>query len=189
MRMNYNRLGLKHIYEIQFDDVMDRWMDDEKDVEWWKELAIEKGFSSVREWRMSYFDILNFNPRNFKWNNVGVTDFDLFFENLFVGPFRPWRQFFQDRDKSRFIDMKIDLNAKMQDICDNFPSETTLVGFTDGMRISLLEGNHRSAALSKKFLNGSDINQYKVSMNLLDLSEDVELFEKIFYYWENNQTK
>lgn len=148
-------IKLKKIDSISHKEMMKRWHEREGTREEWQKLAKEKGFDDWESWRKSYLE--KFDLLEKEW-----AEYDIPYEKLvdfFVGPYKGWKQFYEDRDKSRFSDIcdKLVDHNKVKDILANPPKNSEFIGVTDNERYMLIEGHHRVAAIALAIKKGVNL--------------------------------
>lgn len=193
-----DNLGIVVLGKESFEEVFEQWMKFEEENSEWQNLAVERGYSSVRDWRLNaYLKPFGVSDFDGSWMNCEVEDLNLLMHNLYMGPYNGWRGYYgNERDRATFfsnLDNLSDLqggtiaeNKKVLSIKEDFPIGTVLIAVTDGVKVCLLDGHHRSAAIAmmieKEGLNGSALDDLQVKIKLLDMSGDQAAFDKLFYF-------
>lgn len=103
---------------------------------------------------------------------------------MFVGPFKGWSVYYQNRSQATFDTVAKNLDeVKRQELlklANNLPQESLIFGICDKSRIMLLDGTHRSVAITLARQYRLDIHPI-VQMALAHFSKDQQKrFDQIF---------
>ena len=141
---------LKFIKKISWKEVFSKWEKNERGREEWQKLMEKNKFSNWSEWRISYFVDLDLPQR--KWQLFKIKDPLATAPNFFCGDFPGWENFYQTRAGATFAQISQNQfwakSEKIKKILENFPKQTQLVGLRKNGQITIIEGSHRSVALS-----------------------------------------
>lgn len=145
------KLSLKFLKSIKWEEIFNIWREGEEKQESWKKHWEERGFSSWEEWRTAYAKPLK--PVSLKWALYQIknpTKDLLFFYGV---PSRSWVEKAYGGEKLKQLKEIISLpiiseNHKISDIKNNFPKNTMLTAILYEGKIVLIEGMHRAAALA-----------------------------------------
>ncbi len=168
----YQGLDLKK--DISWDEVFDAWREREIGQDWgWDSVIKDHGYDNWDDWRMSY--VLRFFGNNYEqrtWKLYTISNPMTFIPNMFVGSFQGWKKYYPaGKKQARFSDLEnVDTNKKVEQILENFPSETTIIGIEYQGKISLFEGTHRCAAIALAAEQGKEI-QSNITIVLTSFEE------------------
>ncbi len=135
--------------KISWPALLKRWRSGEiRDDEWtryWK----NNGFASWEEWRKP---ILDFGAAQ-KWMLYDIEDPLKTVPRFFSGPFKDWRRlYFKGQFSVKFSTLVkkrgVGKSTKIRKLLNDFPTQTTLFGVLHASRVYIVDGMHRSCALS-----------------------------------------
>lgn len=158
---------LQYKKDVDWEDVFDVWRRDEADSPGWIHTATKvKGWPDWESWRRYMADQLHLSE--YEWRLYEFTDPTKQIPAMQVGPFRSWQHqlpepmrlqvTFHDYVAERLEWVKE--NERVQNLLQNFPSQTQLIGLylEDQDRLMCLEGSHRSAAVALSVKEGVEID-------------------------------
>lgn len=174
--------SLTLVEDCSWETVLDHWEHTESTAGWepvWR----DRGFSSWREWRLSYLGELN--PSNRAWKRYRLSDPHLLLKDAFGGGFKGWREYApQGATCATFEQIashpNVAANTKVAGILDTFPAETVLIGCTDGDRLMIFEGMHRSTAMVYAWLRQQRVLAKSIDIFLTEVPEDLFVEEITF---------
>ena len=148
---------------INFDEVLKIWLDNEVGQVEGRDLlplALQKGFSSITEWRLT--NALRFGMDKMSWQLQQVENPGETLPNVIIGPYRGWSiqndvEFFDNQLATTFSQaMEIpeffifcSKHDRIVPLAKNFPLPTSIILFRkqDGQLIHI-EGGHRMCAVA-----------------------------------------
>lgn len=178
---------LVEIGPISWRALLKRWRDGEiKDDEWtryWK----NTGFASWEEWRKPLID---FGAAQ-KWMLYDIKDPLKTVPRFFSGPFKDWRRlYFKGQFSVKFSTLVkkrgVGKSTKIRKLLNDFPTQTTLFGVLHDSRVFIVDGMHRSCALSliastparkKKFSQEVRVQIALTKMDLYKAAREVKTFK------------
>jgi hypothetical protein len=148
-----NLTNLKFIEETTWQDVWQKWQQDEGTDPNWHQVAKEKGFETWTEWRDSW--VSNFGAQKRIWTRYAIPEPLKTVPQFKVGPTKGWQNKFQLNQQNQHTFAKLvsifsfDTNTKIQEILQHFPFSTEFIGIQlPNDSIVLIEGHHRATAIS-----------------------------------------
>jgi hypothetical protein len=156
------------IRPLHWEEVFLFWYQNEGERDVWKNLAVERGFSSWADWRLSgYAD--RFQCSQADWYLYELNKAQEVIGQFYGGPFRNWLQkYYAGAPTRTFAELAcsedVVNNLTIQAMATNYPYDTviTALELTDE-RLVVIEGMHRCCALVLMAQRGQKIS-HKVIM-------------------------
>ena len=184
---------------LSFEEVFGIWMDNEAVEVPGRNLlkvAQEKGFGTVRDWRMA--TALRLGMATKQWRIYAVTDPNGFLPNVLMGPYQGWQQYMPNKLTASFADA---LNVKVfyewckthdrvQPLAKHFPLSTTVILYRlSDNRFLQIEGGHRMCAVAYRVHKGQPIQfpENTVRAAVADIT-DTE-FQQLFVFLRQGTDK
>lgn len=144
--------------KITFDQVFKIWLEAEAEKLEGRDIlpvAIEKGFRSITEWRLTTCLRMGLDQK--EWSLKEVTNPGSVLPEIIIGPYQGWSKFFDNKLDTSFAQALeipeffdwVKQHDRIPWIIRNFPIETTLIVLkrTNG-KIIHIEGGHRICAVA-----------------------------------------
>lgn len=184
---------------LSFEEVFGIWMDNEAVEVPGRNLlkvAQEKGFGTVRDWRMATALRLGMDAK--EWRLFTVTDPNGFLPNVLMGPYQGWQQFMPQKLTASFADA---LNVKafyewcqthdrVKHLAQNFPVPSTVILFKlPNGRFMQVEGGHRMCAVAYRVHKGQPIQfpENTVRAAVADITDGE--FQQLFVFLRQGTDK
>lgn len=166
---------LRFIKPIGWNDVFSLWRDAEANLPRWIEHYKTRGFGSWDKWRAHTLKDLSYE--NLAWKLFEVKNPIETVPHFFGGPFRAWiKKYYHGNHESSFAEIiknqDLAQSQIVQEMFENFPLTTYLVGIQNKKRIVIIEGMHRCCALALANLKKKEIKT-KVFLSLAQSTEDL----------------
>jgi hypothetical protein len=142
--------SIKIIESISWKEIFYKWREGEAKQESWKRHWKERGYSSWKQWRVSY--VAPIRPEKLNWFLAEVGDPFREVPNFFGVPSKGWIDHaYGGQISKRLKDLSessiIKDNDKILAIQKDFPTEVMIIGLIWQNDIILVEGMHRACAL------------------------------------------
>lgn len=138
------------------------WYKNEGERSSWNQLAKERGFASWADWRLQGY-ARRFECEKADWGFYEIVNPEKVVSEWLGGPFRTWIEKYYNGDKTKsFTELiscpEIASSTTINKIATDYPVDSiiTALELADG-RIFIIEGMHRSCALSLMNKNGQTI--------------------------------
>ncbi len=172
-------MKLEHIEAVTWKSIWEDWRKNEEES--WRVHYTERGFDSWDAWRSRYFEV--FDPRKFSWSQYRLEDPLADVPEMFVGPFRGWVPYYEDREQSRFKNiiqhpkfLGDEKDVKVREIVRSFPEKTQLIALRCKDKVMIVEGTHRSCAIALAAQEGLGLES-EILIALTDVDE--QTFENV----------
>lgn len=144
-------MDLKLIKLVTWEEVFSSWAKDESHLPHWVEHYKKRGFNSWEEWRID--STKDLHPEKLNWKLYEIIEPIKTISEFHGGPFRAWvNKYYKNRNHPTFTeivnDNDFENNDKINEIINNFPKETSLIGLMSDNGIVIIEGMHRCCAIA-----------------------------------------
>lgn len=142
---------MEYVKDLTWEDVFEIWRQNEEGRQNWIEHFQSRGFKSWEEWRKTYVKPLGLPNRQYKlYSVINPEQTVLTFHG---GPFRSWTErFYGDTHVPTFAEFaslsQIQEHPGIQEIMNNFPTDTVVTGVTTDDGVVIVEGMHRCCAVA-----------------------------------------
>ncbi|MBM3261195.1 hypothetical protein FJY93_02135 [Candidatus Kaiserbacteria bacterium] len=165
-------VGLKFVRDLQWQDVLSVWSKGEAHLPHWIEHYTKRGFKTWEDWRRSSTESLK--PELLKWGLFEIED-NASIPTFYAGPFRAWRQkYYEQREIIPFSELAnkpaLQTDSNINEIIQNFPKDSILVGLRKDEKIIIVDGMHRCCALAVAAQKGIALDA-KLSIALADFRD------------------
>ncbi len=167
--------SLKFIKALNWNEVFSIWEYGEATLPRWVNHYKQRGFASWKEWRTN--TILELAPESLQWSLYEVKNPSMTVPLFRGGPFRSWiKNYYEQQSAPTFSQISkneaIGNSSIINEMVENFPSTTTLIGLKTEEGIIVIEGMHRCTALAFAAHNNIPI---KTKINLVLSNFDKEI--------------
>lgn len=143
---------LLHIKPLSWEEVFSAWRDGEATLPHWIEHYKKRGFNSWEEWRRNA--IMDLRPETLAWKLYTIDTPQETIPQLHGGPFRTWiKNYYNGNLAPTFAEIvsnpAFDKNKVIDEIIQNFPVTSTLIGLQTDVGIVIIEGMHRCCAVAE----------------------------------------
>ncbi len=175
-----DKYKLSPIRSIAWDEIYSKWKECEEEV--WRSHYTERGHDSWDSWRRQYIEAIK--PESRSWKLYKVTTPAESISKMYIGPFKGWTGYYDNREQSTFADIAKNLDPEKRKallkIANNFPKEMFIWGLADSHRIMTMEGSHRSAAATLAYINQIPISSdVEIALSHYNADEQ-DSFDKLF---------
>lgn len=135
---------------LSWDQVFDIWRNNEEHLPHWQEVWTGAGFDSWADWRMGTVRDLRLADRG--WVMYEIQNPASVIPRFSYGLYKEWRirplDYWTSFDLARLINPQVTDNKYIQEMKENFPPETTLIGLCDpvGDKMYIVDGTQRCFA-------------------------------------------
>lgn len=172
--MELDNKQFEFIKPLIWEEVFKIWEDSEINQVHWQEHYKKKGFGSWLDWRKKYIEPIK--AMNKDWKLVKIINPLKSVPNLHGGPYNGWKNFYEDKNLPKFIEMKE--HPISGDYLKALPAKTTIIAWNTEIGIVIIEGMHRCAAITKAAKEKQDI-KLDLNMAIADcLFSDIPDFRK-----------
>ena len=152
----------RYIKPLSWDEVFNIWRGNEAANPKWIEHYTSKGFKTWDDWRRATHAALK--PEELEWHLCEIIDHLKTVPRFRGGPFKSWKRvYFRELDPPPTFDElfskrpEIATNVPVIEVLKNFPKHTTISGVQVKEDIYVVEGMHRSCALTMAAREGKKI--------------------------------
>lgn len=177
---------------LLFDQVFAIWLINEvgdPDTVNYLPVAIEKGFSSIAEWRLATALKLGLDSKIWFLENIDNPIEVL--PKVKVGPYKGWSQFFDNKLETSFEEaLEIPefyewckQHDRIPKIAEHFPAPTTIILLRkENGDLLHIEGGHRMCALAYAKKSGIQLPDIQVNAAIADINnEELEILQKFLH--------
>lgn len=174
--------GLKQIKPLSWEEVLNIWRENEEDLEHWKIFWQERGFNSWEEWRSGTVKSLKLNERS--WDLYRIKKPVKRVPRFYGGPFKNWREkYYHGEDFAQFSQIikntEIKNHPVINEMKNNFPRNANLIGLKTEKGIVIIEGMHRSCAVTMAADEGKNLKtSAHIALAKYPLKELVEVINR-----------
>lgn len=174
-------MSLIFVKSITWEETFSTWAKDEASLPHWVEHYKERGFNSWEEWRKS--SVKNLNPEQLNWNLYEIKNPLETISDFYGGPFRAWKKkYYGNNEMLQFKELaqnsELQNDMHINEIIQNFPKESTLIGLKKGEEVIVIEGMHRCCALAVAQEKGLNMD-IKLFIILAEFSEDIPILGQV----------
>lgn len=174
-------MNLNFVKSITWEEAFSSWAKDESNLPHWVEHYKERGFNSWEEWRKS--SIKNLNPEQLNWSLYEIKNPSETILNFYGGPFRAWKKkYYGDKEMLQFKELaqnsELKNDSHINEVIQNFPKESTLIGLKKNEKIVIIDGMHRCCALAVAQEKGLGID-IKLFIILADFPKEIPVLGQI----------
>lgn len=144
-------MALIEIKNLTWDEVFSLWRDNEAHVPRWIEHYKAAGYANWDEWRKHSMHDLDLQKLD--WKLYDIEDPAHTVSEFYGGPFRTWIKHQYDGQRTmQFSELAkkpaVQESLTTNQIIENFPKHSTLMGLRTPQGIFIIEGMHRCCALA-----------------------------------------
>ena len=165
---------LKYIRPVTWSETLASWGEGEAQLPRWIEHYKKRGFGSWEEWRSD--SVKDLHPEKLNWTLYEIVDNSVVVD-FYAGPFRSWqKKYYGNKDILQFKELAQNSNlqndSNINEIIENFPKESVLIGLQKGSRIIIIEGMHRCSALAVSKEKGNPVD-FKLCIILAEYLDEL----------------